>query len=108
MDHAELRLRLAPILIAEEENDWARVEQLADELNREMASGRFEDSPEVVNHYLDDAVIRQSDTSYGASQRERVKRFTETGDYPRSLGLPWWFLGVVTLIGVGLIVWFVA
>lgn len=108
MGHAELRVRLRPILEAEERGEWPLVDQLADELDRELASGRFENSPEIVNHYLNDADIRQTDMSYGNSQRQQVRRFIETGKFPRSVGLPWWSCATVASIGIALLAWIVA
>jgi hypothetical protein len=97
MDQGELRRRLEPILGAEGRGDWDQVDQLSDELNRDLAAQNFENSPEIVNHYLDDADIRQSDPRYAASQRDELRRFIETGA-DRTVYLPRWSCAVVLIL----------
>ena len=108
IDSKELRQRLRPILNAEEHDDWDQVDQLSDHLNRDLAAQNFENSPEIVNHYLDDADIRQSDPKYGASQRDELRRFIETGE-DRAIYLPRWSCAVVVIVLIAAVAyWFFA
>ena len=102
IDQAELRRRLTPILEAEERGDWDQVDRLSDELNRELIAQDSENSPEIVNHYLDDADVRLSDPKYGASQRQELRRFIETGE-DRTIYLPPWSCAVVIILLIAVI-----
>jgi hypothetical protein len=104
MNRADLRRRLEPILDAEERGDWDRVDQLSDDLNRELAAQNFENSPEIVNHYLDDADIRESDARYGASQRKELRRFIETGE-DRTTYLPRWSCAALLVVLAAVALW---
>ena len=107
IDQAELRRRLKPILDAEERGDWDQVDQLSDELNRELIAQNSENSPEIVNHYLDDADIRQRDPKYGASQCEQLRRFIETGE-DRTIYLPRWSCAVVIVLLIAALAYWLA
>ena len=102
----ELRERLQPILDAEERGDWDQVDQLSDALNRELMAQNFENSPEIVNHYLDDADIRQSDRDYGETQRSQVYRFVDIGEYKDSTPIPLWSCALVAALIVAALIWF--
>jgi hypothetical protein len=105
MDQSELRERLRPILEAEEHGDWVQVDQLSDDLNRELMDQNFENSPEIVNHYLDDADTREKDGRYGETQRQQVRRFVDTGEYKESTPIPLWSCGVVAVLITAVVVW---
>ena len=105
MDQAELRRRLKPILDAEERGDWGQVDQLSDELNHELLGQSFENSPEVVNHYLDDADVRAKDDCYGETQRRQVRQFVDTGEFKNSTPIPLWSCGLVVALIVAVVIW---
>jgi hypothetical protein len=107
IDRAELRRRLEAALAAEESDDWEEVERLSEKLNRELSDQNFEHSTEIVNHYLDDADIRQSDPRYGNSQREELRRFIETGE-DRTTYLPPWSCAVVFVLLIAAIAYWLA
>ena len=106
MDHAELRRRLKPILEAEERGDWDGVEQLSDELNRELAEQNFRTAPEIVNHYLDDADVREKAPGYGETQRDELRRFIDTGEHDEGTAVPLWSCGLVVALIVAAVIWF--
>ncbi|KQS03329.1 hypothetical protein ASG11_02860 [Sphingomonas sp. Leaf357] len=101
-----LQARLANILLVEEASapDWFAVEQLCQELDRELdASG--DDVPEIVTHFLSDADIRARDRRYGDTQREAIRLYVATGKYDDGVALPWWgCLALLVLIGA-MIAW---
>ena len=107
IDRDELRRRLRPILDAEERGDWGQVDELSDELNRDLLAQNVENSPEIVNHYLDDADIRESDPQYGSAQREQLRKFVETGE-DRTVYLPRWSCAVVALIIIAALYYWIA
>jgi hypothetical protein len=107
IDRDELRGRPRPILEAEERGDWEQVDNLSDELNRQLIAQDFEHSAEIVNHYLDDADIRQSDEKYGAGQREELRRFIETGE-DRTLYLPRWSCAAVLVSLIAAVAYWLA
>jgi hypothetical protein len=100
IDQTELRRRLRPILDAEERGDWEQVDELSDELNRTLIGQNFENSAEIVNHYLDDGDIRQTDPKYAISQRDELRRFIETGE-DRTIYLPRWSCAGVAILLIG-------
>ena len=105
MDHAELRRRVKTILEAEERGDWVQVDELSDRLNRDLAAQDFENSPEIVNHYLDDADIRERDQKYGETQRRQVRRFVDTGEYKDSTPIPLWSCALVAAVIIVALIW---
>src|SRR3954454_10781223 len=105
VNQTELRQRLLPILEAEELGDWDQVEQLSDALNRELAEQNFANSPEIVNHYLDDADIREKDHRYGERQRRTVARFVDTGEYKDSTPIPWWSCALLAAVIIAAVMW---
>jgi len=105
MDQIDLRRRLSPILEAEEEGDWTKAEQLCDELNRDLREDDFENSPEIVNQFLDDGDIREKDSEYGEAQRREVRQFVETGEYEDSKPVPLWSCGLVAALIGGAVIW---
>jgi hypothetical protein len=105
IDQAELRRRLKPILEAEDRGEWDQVDKLSDELNRELTGQNFENSPEIVNHYLDDADIREKDERYGETQRRQVRRFVETGEFKDSTPIPLWSCGLVAALIIAALIW---
>ena len=104
MDHAELRRRLKPILEAEERGDWDQVEQLSGQLNREL---KGESSPEIVDHYLDNADLRKQAPPYGETQRRELRQFIDTGEHNDGGGtsIPAWSCGAVALLVVAAVIW---
>jgi len=105
MDHAELRRRLKPILEAEERGDWDSVERLSDELNHDVAEQNFMNSPEIVDHYLDDADVREKAPSYGESQRRELRRFIDTGEHDDGTPVPLWSCGLVFALMIAVVIW---
>ena len=105
MDHAELRRRLKPLLEAEERGDWSDAQTLNDELNRDLLADNFEKSPEIVNHFLDDVDIRGRDQDYGETQRGKIRRFVETGEYEDSKPISLWSCGLVVAVLVAGLIW---
>ena len=105
IEQAELRQRLKPILEAEERGGWDEVEKLSDELNRELMSQDFAHSPEIVNHYLDDADIREKDEQYGDTQRRQIRRFLDTGEFKDSTPIPLWSCGLVAALIIAGLIW---
>ncbi len=105
MDHGELRQRLKPILEAEECGDWARVEKLSDELNRELTEQKFKHSPEVVDHYLADADVRQKADQYAETQRRELQRFVDTGEHEEGTVVSLWSCGLVAALIVAAVIW---
>ncbi|GGO97441.1 hypothetical protein GCM10011329_26310 [Stakelama pacifica] len=104
MDMDELRKRLAVILAVEEHKpvDWAEVERLSSELQRELP---IDATPEAVHRYLDDADIRCRDDAYGSHQRREVRRYVDHGEYDDGTPIPWWGCALVLLAGAGLVKW---
>jgi hypothetical protein len=104
VDEAELRQRLKPILKAEEKADWETVDRLSDDLNRELMEHRST-APEIVDHYLDDADIRQNDSRYGEDQRRKVRLFIDTGEYDSGTRVPLWSCALVLTLVVAAAIW---
>ncbi len=104
MDEPELRRRLKPILEAEERGDWAVVDRLSDDLNRELFEQRF-NAPEVVDHYLDDADIREHDSRYGEGQRRKVRRYVDTGEHDDGTRVPPWSCVLVLGVIIAAVIW---
>lgn len=103
---SDIQSRLAAILAAEEASsvDWASVDHLCGELDRELiASG--EDVPEIVGHFLSDSDIRARDSRYGEAQREAIRTYLKTGDYFDGVALPWWGCLVLLVMVGGVVVW---
>ncbi len=100
----ELRGRLATILAVEEAEptDWSEVERLASQLQRELP---IDATPEAVHHYLNDADIRSRDTSYGAKQRQDVRRYVDHGEFHDGIPVPWWGCAFVLLGAAGVVKW---
>lgn len=109
MDQAELRQRVGAILAAEEAANsvegWAKVERLSDELQAELEAIPGTECPEIVNHYLDDPEIRARDERYAAQQRERVRRFVQTGQYSDGASVSLWTVAGALIVVGGLFVW---
>ena len=103
----ELRRRIGVILSAEDSEppDWDQVDRLSDELLRQLIADRDSECPEIVRHYIDDADIRCRDEAYGAQQRERIRRFVETGEYKDSTPVPLWTCLVALAVVIVLIGW---
>ena len=106
VDTDELRRRVGAVLAAEERQprDWAEVDRLTDELQRQLMAEATE-YPEIVNHYLDDADIRSSDDAYGRQQRKQITRFADTGDYRDSAPVPLWTCAAALALIIALIGW---
>jgi hypothetical protein len=104
MEIDELRARLAVILAVEERVpvDWAEVDRLASELQRDLP---IDATPEAVHRYLDDVDIRQRDDAYGARQRLEVRRYVDHGEYDDGIAIPWWGCAVPLFAGAGLVYW---
>jgi hypothetical protein len=106
MDLRELRRRVGVILAvevrADEDEDWAEVERLSDELQAQLATDQI--CPEIVDHYLDDADVRAQDERYGEEQRERVRKFVETGEYDDGTAVPLWTCAVAVALLVAVVV----
>ena len=109
MEIAELRRRIATILAAEEMQppDWAEVERMSDELTLNLMAEPETTCPEIIDHYLDDADIRAANDCYGAHQREKVRRFVETGEYDDGTIVSPWACAVVLALAIASIVWLV-
>ena len=107
METDELRRRVGIILDAEEREprDWTQVERLTDQLQQHLQADPDAECPEIVYHYLDDADIRARDEVYAGQQREPVRRFVETGEYPDSTPVPWWSCALVLALVGGLLLW---
>lgn len=86
----------------EEPVDWAEVERLSSELQKELP---LDETPEAVHCYLHDADIRRRDDAYGSHQREAVRRYVDHGEYYDGTPIPWWGCALVLLTGVGLVKW---
>ena len=100
---------MGAILVAEEEEprNWAEVDRLSDDLLQQLMREPEAHCPEIVNHYLDDADIRSADEGYGNQQRERIRRFVETGEYDDGTTVsPWACTVIIALILAG-IVWLI-
>lgn len=104
MDMDYLRSRLAAILAVEEADptDWLEVERLASQLQRELP---IDPTPEAVHRYLDDADIHSRDNSYGARQRQDVRRYVDHGEYDDGIPVPWWGCALVLLGAAGIVKW---
>jgi hypothetical protein len=106
MDPRELRRRVGVILAvevrADEDEDWAEVERLSDELQAQLATDQTI-CPEIVDHYLDDADVRAQDERYGEEQRERVRKFVETGEYDDGTAVPLWTCAVAVALLVAVV-----
>ena len=109
MEQPELRQRVGAILAAEESANsierWAEVERLTDELQAELQATPGTQCPDIVNHYLDDPEIRARDERYAAQQRERVRRFVQTGQYSDGASVSLWTVAGAVIVVVGLVVW---
>ena len=105
IDRAELRRRLVPILEAEERGDWAQVEQLSDRLNRDLEEQRFQNSVEIVDHYLDDADVREKDERYAEAQRRQVRRFVDTGEHEEGTTVPLWSCALIAIVVLAVLIW---
>jgi hypothetical protein len=107
VDAADLRRRVGAILAAEdaEPPDWARVELLSNELLQQLSAEPETECPEIVNHYLDDSDIRSNDGAYAKRQRQEIRRFVTTGEYPESTPIPLWACAVVLAVALGLVIW---
>jgi hypothetical protein len=105
IDEAELRRRLLPILEAEERGDWDEVEQLSDRLNRDLAEQKFQKSVEIVDHYLDDADVREKDHRYGETQRRQVRRFVDTGEHEEGTNVPPWSCALIAIAIIAVLIW---
>ena len=105
IDQAELRRRLMPILEAEESGDWAQVQQLSDQLNRDLAAQKFENSVEIVDHYLDDADVREKDERYAEGQRSQVRRFVDTGEHEEGTTVPPWSCALFAIVVLSALIW---
>src|SRR3954452_90350 len=106
MDQAELCQRLISILETEEREEWDQVERLSYELKLELIDPGFHIA-EIANHYLDDTDIRERDPKYGASQREELRRFIETGE-DRTIYLPRWSCAVVAFLLIAALAYWIA
>jgi hypothetical protein len=109
MNDIELRRRVGAMLAievrADEDEDWAEVARLADDLQAELEADRSTVCPEIVDHYLDDVDLRAQDERYAEQQQERVRKFVETGEHDDGTLVPLWTCGVaLTLVG-GMVVW---
>ncbi len=93
----ELRSRVGAILAVEEQQptDWRCVELLTIELKRELLDAT--DTPEIVNHFLDDIDIRRkpSQRDYAERQRAELRRFITTGEYAAVRIIPRWTCGAL-------------
>ena len=89
---------------ADEDEDWGEVTRLAGELQAQLVADQTTVCPEVVDHYLDDVDIRAQDERYGQRQRERVRRFVDTGEYDDGTQVPLWTCAVTVTLLVGLVV----
>jgi hypothetical protein len=109
MEMDELRRRSAAILAAEERDpaDWAEVGRLTSELQRQLRVDPRGPSPELVNHYLDDADIRARDEEYAAHQRRDVRRFVESGEYDGGRSIPLWTCALLLVLVASLALWLV-
>ena len=105
IDQAELRRRLTPILEAEDRGDWGQVDQLSDQLNRDLAKQNFANSVEIVNHYLDDADVRAKDERYGETQRRKVRQFVDTGEHEESTTISPWSCALVAASILAVVIW---
>jgi hypothetical protein len=104
VDETELRRRIKPILEAEERGDWDQVDELSDALNQELIEQNI-NAPEIVDHYLDDADIRASDSRYAEGQRVQVRRFVETGEHNEGTKIPLWSCALVAALIIGGVIW---
>ena len=105
ISQAELRLRLVPILEAEERGDWDQVEQLSDQLNRDLSEQKFRHSVEIVDHYLDDADVREKDERYAEGQRRQVRHFVDTGEHQDGTTVPPWSCALIALVAIAVLIW---
>jgi hypothetical protein len=107
MEPSELRRKVGAILAEEEraEADWGRVARLSEELDAELAATRYSDCPEVVRHYLSDDDIRTRDEEYARQQRERLRRYIETGEYHDSKPVPLWGCVLVLAVPAAVLSW---
>jgi len=58
---------------ADEDEDWAEVARLADDLQAQLEADRSTVCPEILDHYLDDVDIRAQDDRFAKRQRERAR-----------------------------------
>jgi hypothetical protein len=86
--------------------NWEQVDGLSDELLRQLISEPDTEVVEILNHYLDDAPIRERDEAYARRQRQRIRRFVETGEYKNSTPIPLWSCAVALALVVAVAVWF--
>lgn len=109
MQSEELRRRVGAILTAEgnEPPEWDEVDRLSDELLRQLIAEPDTECPQIVNHYLDDADIRQRDETYARGQRRRVGRYVETGEFKDSRPIPLWPCAVALALVAATLVWFI-
>ena len=107
MDIDELRRRVGAILAAEESEppNWEQVDELSDNLLLQLISEPDTEVVQIVNHYLDDAPIRERDDGYARQQRQRIRRFVETGEYKNSTPIPLWTCAVALALTVCGVVW---
>ncbi len=88
---SDIQARLAEILAAEEAPlvDWATLDRLCEELDRQLEASEQE-VPEIVAHFLSDADIRARDRKYGDAQRDAIRTYLATGDHFDGVAVPWW------------------
>jgi hypothetical protein len=109
MTLSNIQARLAEILAAEEAPpvDWAAVDRLCEELDRQLEASD-EDVPEIVAHFLSDSDIRARDARYGDAQRDAIRTYLATGDYFDGVGVPRWGCLVLVVVAGALVVWVLA
>jgi hypothetical protein len=107
MDMLELQSRVGAILAIEERQpiDWQRVDLLTLQLKRELLDAT--DTPEIVNHFLDDTDIRRrpGEEAYAERQRAELRRFVATGEHDPGKTIPLWTCGVALAVAAALIGW---
>lgn len=106
---SNLQARLAEILAAEETRpvDWAAVDRLCEELDRQLEASE-EDVPEIVSLFLSDSDIRARNARYGNAQRDAIRTYLATGDYFDGVAVPRWGCLVLVVVAGALFVWALA
>lgn len=109
MTLSNIQARLAEILAAEETRpvDWAAVDRLCEELDRQLEASE-EDVPEIVSHFLSDSDIRARDGRYGDAQRDAIRTYLATGDYFNGVAVPRWGCLVLGVVAGALFLWALA
>jgi hypothetical protein len=109
MTETEVRTALEQILSREAapEVDWAKVEELCLALNRGLVENPQHDWPPIVWSFVDDAPIRRKDPAYAAYQRNRARRYVDTGEYDPATSFPWGGCLFALASLVAFAIWFV-